>query len=113
MIFAFQDRFPGLEAIWEKYTAMQERLEVPARTVLLQEGKMAQNYYFVQQGCLRVWFNNNGRDITVQFFFENQGVASVESFVKKIPSIFTIETIEPTTVLVLRKSHFNEMLEEL
>lgn len=74
---------------------------------------MAQNYYFVEQGCLRVGFNNNGKDITVQFFFENQGVASLESFVKNIPSIFTIETIEPTTVLVLRKSLFNQMLEEL
>jgi len=113
MIFTFKNRFPNLDPYWEKYTALQQRLVFPARTILLQEGKTAQNYYFVEEGCLRVWFNNNGKDTTVQFFFENEGVASLESFQKNIPSMFTIETVEPTTVLVLSKGHFNQMINEL
>jgi CRP-like cAMP-binding protein len=92
---------------------MQDRLEFPAKTVLLREGKIAQNYYFIERGCLRVWFDNNGRDVTFQFFFENEGVASLESFRKNIPSICTIETIEPTTVKVLRKEFFYQMINEL
>ena len=113
MIFAFKNQFPNLAPVWKKYTALQQRLEFPARTVLLQEGKIAQNYYFVEQGCLRLWFDNSGKDITVQFFFENEGVASLESFQKNIPSIFTIETIEPTTVQVLPKKIFTQMIDEL
>ncbi len=93
--------------------ALQERMLLPARTVLLREGDKAKNYYFIEQGCLRIWFNNNGKDTTVQFFFENDGVASLESFQQAIPSIFTIETIEPTTVLVLSKNHFSQMIAEL
>jgi CRP-like cAMP-binding protein len=113
MIFSFKDKFPSLNPIWDKYAALQERLVFPARSVLLSEGKIAQNYYFVEQGCLRVWFDNNGKETTVQFFFENDGVASLESFQKNIPSIFTIETIEPTTVQVLTKKLFNQMMKEL
>lgn len=32
---------------------------------------------------------NNGKDVTFQFFFEQNTVASVESFRKKIPSHVT------------------------
>lgn len=113
MIFTFSNRFPNLAPFWEKYTALQQRKVFPARTILLQEGKTAKNYYFVEEGCLRLWFDNNGKDTTVQFFFENDGVASLESFQKNIPSIFTIETIEPTTVQVLSKELFNQMIKEL
>jgi CRP-like cAMP-binding protein len=113
LLFTFKDQFPDLNPYWEKYIALQKRVECPARTILLREGKTAQNYYFVEKGCLRLCFDNNGKDITVQFFFENEGVASLQSFQKNIPSAFTIETIEPSVVQVLSKSHFNEMLKEL
>ncbi len=113
MLFTFKDRFPDLDPYWEKYIALQKRVEYPAKTILLQEGKTAQSYYFVEKGCLRLCFDNNGKDTTVQFFFENEGVASLESFQKNIPSVFTIETIEPSVVAVLSKNHFNEMLKEL
>jgi hypothetical protein len=113
LLFTFKNRFPTLNPYWEKYTALQQRAEYPARTTLLQEAKTAQNYYFVEQGCLRLCFDNKGKDTTVQFFFENEGVASLESFQKNIPSVFTIETIEPGVILVLPKAVFNGMVKEL
>jgi CRP-like cAMP-binding protein len=113
LIFTFKNRFPNLGPFWDKYTAMQERRVFPAKTVLLKQGKVAQNYYFVEKGCLRVWFDNNGKDTTFQFFFEHEGVTSLESFQKNIPSIFTIETIETTVVQVLSRAVFFQMLNEL
>ena len=113
LLFTFKDRFPNLNPYWEKYTALQQRVEYPARTTLLHEGKTAQNYYFIEQGCLRLCFDNNGKDTTVQFFFENEGVASLESFRKNIPSVFSIETIEPSVIHILPKAVFNTMLKEL
>ena len=113
MLFTFKNRFPTLDPYWEKYTALQQRAVYPARTTLLHEGKTARNYYFIEQGCLRVWFDNNGKDTTVQFFFENDGVASLESFQKNIPSAFTIETIEPSVIQILPKAVFDDMLKEL
>jgi CRP-like cAMP-binding protein len=47
-----------------------KRIEVPAKTVLLEEGKISGHYFFVEKGCIRAAFNNNGKDKTVQFFFE-------------------------------------------
>lgn len=113
MLFTFKDRFPQLNPYWEKYTALQKRVEYPAKTILLKEGKIAQNYYFIEKGCLRMWFDNHEKDTTFQFFFENEGVSSLESFRKDIPSAFTIETIEPSVIQILSKVVFNEMLKEL
>ncbi|HVW60373.1 MAG TPA: Crp/Fnr family transcriptional regulator [Puia sp.] len=113
MIFSFRNRFPNLNPLWDKYAALQQRAVFPARTILLHEGKTAQNYYFVEKGCLRLWFDGNGKDITVQFFFENEGVSSLESFQKNIPSMFSIETIEATTVQVLSKKLFSQMINEM
>ncbi|PSK90460.1 Crp/Fnr family transcriptional regulator [Taibaiella chishuiensis] len=96
--------FPSHE--WHKYIHLFKRLEVPARTVLLQEGDIAKRAFFVLRGCLRVCFNNKGRDITTQFFFEGQGVASIESFRTGKPSLFGIETIEPCLLYVLDKKDY-------
>ena len=87
-----------------------EKIEVPARTVLLREGEKAQNVYFVEKGCLRMWFNSNGNEITSQFFMEGKVVASTESLLKGTPSDFTMETIEPSTLYVMPRALFFELM---
>ncbi|WP_125708214.1 Crp/Fnr family transcriptional regulator [Lacticaseibacillus porcinae] len=68
---------------------------------LLREGDQAQSLFYIEQGAVRLWHNDDGRDITLQFFFEEQAVASFESFYLKTPSLFAITAIEPTTVQVI------------
>lgn len=113
MFFHFKDKFPQLNAYWDKYLPFQKRLEVPAKTILLEEGKISQNYIFVEKGCVRTFFINNGEDKTVQFFFENEGLTSFDSFVNNVPSQFTIETIEPSVIYLLPKQYAAQAIEEL
>ena len=81
-------------------------------TTLLYEGEVADKIYFIKKGALRLWNNDDGKDITFQFFFEGQIVASYESFHLGKPSIFTIETIENTDLLVLEKRKLEHLLAE-
>jgi len=113
MLFQFIDKFPQLTPYWDKYLEFQKRVEVPAKTVLLAEGKVSENYIFVEKGCVRLAFNNNGNDKTVQFFFEQEGLTSLESFLKNTPSLFAIETIEPSVIYLLPKVHFLNLMAEL
>jgi len=85
--------------------------EITSKTTLLQEGEIANHMYFIKKGCLRLWFNKDGKDITLQFFFENQAVASIDSFLSNKPSIFTIESIEPTIIVSLHKDNFTRLLQ--
>jgi CRP-like cAMP-binding protein len=88
-------------------------VEAPAKTVLLEEGKISQHYIFIEKGCVRTFFNSNGDDKTVQFFFENEGLSSFDSFINNVPSLFTIETIEPSVIYLLPKQYVTQLMEEL
>ena len=98
---------PALD--WGKYGHLIKEKTVPAKTILLNEGDVSRYAYFIKQGCLRLWFNNKGRDITFQFFFENEAVSSVESFRSGEPSLFSIESIEATTIYVISKKTFEQI----
>lgn len=94
---------------WNLYGSCFRRIEVPAKTILLHEGDIARKAYYIEKGSIRVWLNKNGKDITFQFFFENDRVSSVESFKKNIPSIVTIETIEPCILWVIGKKDMDRI----
>lgn len=97
---------------WDKFGDFYKELTIPAKTILLREGEISRQAWFIKKGCLRLWFNNNGKDITFQFFFENQGVSSIESFRSGRPSLFNLESIEPCRLLVISKTDFEKMIAE-
>lgn len=88
-----------------------ECLSFPAKTILLEEGKVAQKLYLVRKGCLRLFFYNAGKDMTFQFFFEGDFVASFDSLYKRTPSLFYLESIEPTEVLAIKREDFFCLIE--
>lgn len=88
-----------------------EYLSVPSKTVLLEEGKVARKLYFVRKGCLRLFFYSAGRDVTFQFFFEGDFVASFDSLYKRTPSLFFLESIEPTELQAISRDDFFNLIE--
>jgi CRP-like cAMP-binding protein len=113
MFNQFRNKFPLTDEKWNEYTNSFHRLEVPAKTILLEEGEISKKLFIIEKGCVRVWFNNNGKDLTTQFFFENQSVASIESFMKKSVSPASIETIEPSVLWWIHKNDLDKILEEI
>lgn len=94
---------------WEKYGHLFKEMIIPAKTILLHEGDVSKNAYFIKEGCLRLWFSNKGKDVTFQFFFENEGVSSIESFRSGEPSLFTIESVEPSVIYMISKKSFGKI----
>lgn len=92
--------------VLEQYRHLYEELAVPARTILLEEGKVSRYGHYIVAGAVRLWFNNKGKETTFQFFFEDEGVSSIESFRTGQPSMFTIETITAATLLRISKEDF-------
>ena len=79
-----------------------EVLSIPSKTILLEEGKIADKLYFIRK---------EGKDITFQFFFEGDFVASFDSLYKGTPSLFSLESIEPSEVLFIKKKDFYKKIE--
>lgn len=112
MSVQLSDKFKENELLHKRFLSLCEECAIPAKTSLLEVGVVSQSFHFVKKGCLRLWFNNDGRDITFQFFMEGQGVASIESFMRGVGSQFSIETIEPSVVLKCSKEHLLQLMVE-
>lgn len=110
MLDRLKKKFPIKEKNWPLYEDSFKRLELPAKTTLLKEGEISRKAYFIEKGCLRVWFNNDGKDVTFHFFFEGDRVSSTESFKKNIPSLVSIETIEPSVVWAIDKKDMDKII---
>jgi len=96
--------------IWDRLKEVATEQELPAKHILLREGEVSNSIFFIKTGCLRLCFNNDGKDVTFQFFFEKDAVSSIESFWADQPSMFSLETIESSTVLNVNKSDFHRIV---
>ncbi|RCW39044.1 MULTISPECIES: Crp/Fnr family transcriptional regulator [Marinilabilia] len=98
---------------WEIFSPYFKQIEVPAKTLLLQEGKVSRKMYFIEKGCLRTWINNDGKEITTQFFFESQIVSSIESFRTNQPSLYSIQSLEPCILQTISQKEFQDAIENV
>ena len=74
---------------------MWQRIELPAKSLLLREGEICREVHLIRKGALRAWFDHGDKEICFQFFFEGDVVYASESLRKGVPSPFSIETLEP------------------
>ncbi len=112
ILIKFSDRLPRLKAHWRDYRHLFTELHVPAKTTLLEIGQVARRIYVVKEGCLRATFQHRGREISFQFFFEGDAIASIDSFRKGEPSPIGIKSIEPSTLIVLQRKGFDTLIRE-
>ena len=107
MIDLFLRKLQQDTAHWNTVKEYFQKMEVAPKTTLLSEGEISRNLYFIKKGCLRLWFNNDGKDMTFQFFFEKQAVASIESYFIGQPSLFSLQSIESCSLIYLQKENFD------
>ncbi len=68
--------------------------------ILLFEGQVSMECYFVLEGCVRQYYLIEGEEKTTQFFTENDWVVSFNSFTQKIPANHYLVCNEDTTLVV-------------
>ncbi|MBC7451412.1 MAG: Crp/Fnr family transcriptional regulator [Cytophagales bacterium] len=88
---------------WRVYDQYLEKIEVSSKTRLLNEGDIADKVFFIEKGSVRVGYDNDGKDISVQFYFEDDLLTCCESLFSDTPSRFFIETTERTTAFYMTK----------
>lgn len=89
------------------------REEFGPKVQLVTEGTPARKLYYIEQGAARVWFNNNGKEVTFQFLFEGSFISSFESLASDAPSWYAVETLEPVVVYSVTAAAFRQKMEQL
>lgn len=87
---------------WAYYSSMLAVKVIKKKTMMLSEGSICKNVFFVNSGLLRIYFvDNNGEEKTFHFALENTFATDYKSFLKEIPSNYSIQALEDTEVLVM------------
>ncbi|AEA42104.1 Crp/Fnr family transcriptional regulator [Fluviicola taffensis] len=72
----------------------------PKGSVLLSEGEISSEAYFVLDGCVRQYFLVDGEEKTNNFFTEEQWVISMQSMTYNSPSKHFLACIDECTLVV-------------
>jgi CRP-like cAMP-binding protein len=86
------------------------REEFPAKTLLVKEGAVAKKLFYIEKGCCRVWFNNDGKEVTYQFLFEGHVASSMETIITGATSWYSVETLEPTIAYTMSIAEFKNRM---
>jgi CRP-like cAMP-binding protein len=90
------------EAEWALYSSMLGTKEFKKKDILLREGSACREVFFVNSGLLRVFFvDNEGEEKTFHFAPENTFATDYKSFLKEVPSNYSIQALEDTQVLIM------------
>ncbi|MBO9730922.1 MAG: Crp/Fnr family transcriptional regulator [Chitinophaga sp.] len=81
---------------------------------LLSEGEVAKNIFFVNSGCVRVYFiDENGQEATRYLAFENNCVCGLMSFISGKPSHEFIQAVLPGQLLAISRNDFYYLLDTI
>jgi len=80
--------------------------------VIFTEGKISREIYFVEKGCVRLFYNVDGNDKTAFFYTEGQFICAGESYTYNIPAIENYQVIEQTEIFVFTKKKAEKLLSE-
>ncbi len=75
--------------------------KVSKNTLLLREGDISTEFYFMLSGSTRLFYNSEVGEKTAFFYFENNFVSSYESFTKQVPAKHNLQVIEDSTIAII------------
>jgi CRP-like cAMP-binding protein len=89
---------------------MHER-HVNKGEVLLKEGQVCRQFYFIFRGCMRSFSIENGREANIKFYIEDDMACNFESFKKEEPSQSYLVAMEDSIVYYGIKTEVVPVLE--
>lgn len=87
----------------EEAKAIYESVEIKLfkkGSILLKEGEIATQCYFILKGCVRQYYIIDGEEKTTAFYTEEQGISSALSASQKIPAKHYLACVENTLVTI-------------
>lgn len=99
---------------WTYYSSQFGVTEIKNKSTIINEGSICRDVFFVNSGLLRVYFTDNeGEEKTFHFALENTFVTDYESFLKGIPSNYSIQAMEDTQVVIMSLEMLQDGYDEL
>lgn len=77
---------------------------IEAGTYFLQQGKIGKRIAFIEEGLMRLFYLNDGKEVTTCFCKESTITCSFKSLITDTPSELSIQAIEPCKLITFTYS---------
>lgn len=89
-------------------------LKTKRNEVLCSVGQICKNFYFINEGCLRMYeIDNKGNEVTGYFALENQLMSAITSFVLQQPSRDYLVSLVPSDLLIISRASFFKLIDTI
>lgn len=106
-----QQLLPGIALPWQVMAPLFETRTVPEGTLLLKENEACSQIYFVNKGCLYLFYDNNNRQEVIHFALENWWLTDYKTFSEGEPAVYGIAAMEDTEVTILSRESYEQLQE--
>ena len=98
----------------DRITGFFKPKSVKKNDILLHEGNVSREFYYVHTGGIRTFFNDkNGYEKTRYVMLDDQIGTTLASFISQKPSIEIIEAIDDSELLTINRNDFYRLTEEI
>lgn len=83
-------------------------------TLLISEGEVCREIYFVHRGCIRIYYiTDHGHEKTRYVAFENSLATAISSFIFQQPSSEFVDTLENSELYAVSHKDFYQLVSEI
>ena len=97
---------------WTIFSSCLQLKTIKKRTQFSSQGKVCSEVGFILTGSFRFFFIKDGIEISNYFCFQNDFISSYRSFLKREPSLISIEAMEDSLVVCFSHSSLQQLLQD-
>jgi len=106
----FNQKVPLTQEEWELIQQYLTLKKLRKKQYLLQEGEECKSVAFVEKGSLRIYnVSENGTEHIFLFAVEGQFMTDLSSFFEQVPSVYNIDAIEDSELVVITRTASDEL----
>jgi len=96
-------------AEWQAFAKNLEEVNYNKNDLLCSAGQVEQYIYFIHAGLVRVYFQKDDEELTLNFHFENEFVTSFSSFLTQTPSRVAVQALAKIQASRIHYQAINEL----
>jgi CRP-like cAMP-binding protein len=98
------------EAEIKRFTGVLRMISLSKKEILLRQGQLSKNIYFVNSGIVRAYYSDKqDKETTIMFASSDWWITDMYSFLNQQPALMHMETLEVSEVLELSKTDMDQL----
>lgn len=90
---------------------MGDDFELKRNAYLVNEGQTDQRIFFIESGTVRIFISTEEGEQNIRFGYAGNFIVSLDSFLKELPTAYTIQAIKTCRVRTLNKHEFLALIQ--